>query len=166
MKTGLTGQAGKGNPIKSGNKETAMPAFFRQLSVCFTAGLIGGLTNAIFVWGTGAFGLSAMMGVAIAPAWTPPWLYQRLVWGGIWGLAFVLPILSGSILARGFVFGLGPTAVQLLVVFPKMLGKGMYGLELGHLTPVYVVLANTVWGVAAAWWMSISEDSGSRRSRL
>lgn len=143
-----------------------MPAIFRQLSVCFTSGVVGGLGNAIFVWGSGAFGLSAMMGVAVAPAWTPSFLYQKLVWGGIWGLAFVLPILSGSVFLRGVVYGLGPSAVQLLFVFPKMLGKGMYGLELGRLTPLYVILANTVWGIVAAWWMSICADQARGRSRL
>ncbi len=34
----------------------------------------------------------AALGVKIAPAFTPAWLYQRLVWGGLWGWLFLLPV--------------------------------------------------------------------------
>jgi len=130
-----------------------MAGIFRRLSVCFTAGTVGGLANAIFVWLAGAYGLSALLGVKIAPAWTPPWLYQKLVWGGLWGLLFLLPVLRGSVVLRGLLFGLGPSLVQLLFVFPEIAGKGMFGLQLGLLTPVFVLVANWVWGVIAAWWV-------------
>lgn len=143
-----------------------MSAILRSLSLCFTAGAVGGLANAIFVWAFGVFGVSAMLHVAVAPAWTPAYLYQKLVWGGIWGLVFLLPLMTDSILARGAVFGLGPSAVQLLVVFPNMLGKGMFGLELGAMTPVFVLLANTVWGVVAALWMRMGNDQPRARRRL
>ncbi len=143
-----------------------MATFVRSLSICFAAGVLGGLANAAFVWGCGALGLGAMVGVAIAPQWTLPWLYQRLVWGGIWGGAFLLPVLTRSVLARGLAVSLGPTAIQLLVVFPNMLGKGMFGLELGRLTPVYVLAANAVWGVVAAWWLRLGDGARPRRSRL
>lgn len=143
-----------------------MALVFRSLSIFFAAGVAGGLANAAFVWGSGAFGLSALMGVAIAPAWTPPWLYQRLVWGGIWGLAFVLPFFSRSVLARGLFMSLGPTAVQLLVVFPRVLDKGMFGMDLGAWTPAFVFLANAVWGVVAAWWVWMGTDARPSRGRL
>lgn len=143
-----------------------MATVFRRLSASFTAGVAGGLANALFVWGAGEFGLAALMGVAIAPAWSPAWLYPRLVWGGIWGGLFLLPVLDRSVFVRGVLFGLGPSAVQMLVVFPRMLGKGMFGLELGQLTPLYVVLANVVWGVAAAWWMVLNSEGPARRSRM
>ena len=84
-----------------------MAALIRILSICYTAGLIGGLATAVFVWAGGAYGLSAMLGVAIAPEWTPAFLYQKMVWGGIWGLVFTLPLLTNSVLLRGFLFGLG-----------------------------------------------------------
>ena len=104
-----------------------MTALMRNLSIFYSAGLVGGLANAVFVWSGGAFGLSALLGVAIAPEWTPAYLYQKMVWGGIWGLVFTLPMLTNSVLLRGFLFGLGPSLVTLLFILPKVAGKGMLG---------------------------------------
>lgn len=132
-----------------------MGGVFRSLSVCFAAGAAGGLANSVFLWAAGAFGLTSMVGVAIAPAWTPPWLYQRLVWGGLWGFMFLLPFLEGSVFLRGLIYGMLPSVVQLTVIFPNVLGKSMWGLDLGALTPLLVVLANTVWGITAAWWVRV-----------
>jgi hypothetical protein len=143
-----------------------MVAIFQTLSACFTAGVIGGLANGIFQWGAGVFGLSALMGVAIAPSWSPPWLYQKLVWGGVWGMLFIFPLLKRSVLLRGLFFGMAPSAMGLLVVFPDMLGKGMFGLDLGMMTPLFVVIGNTVWGVTAAWWVSLNQEPVRRRRRL
>jgi hypothetical protein len=42
---------------------------------------------------------------------------------------------------------------MLFVVFPEQLHKGNMGLELGTLTPAFVVLYNFIWGAAAAWWL-------------
>ena len=143
-----------------------MVGIFRHLSVCFTAGVFGGLANALFVWGAGVAGISAMIGVDIAPGWTLPWIYQRLVWGGIWGFLFLLPVMPWSIGGRGVLLGIVPSLVQLLVVFPNVLEKGMFGLDLGFLTPAYVLIANSVWGMAAAFWMTCSIEPPRRRGRL
>lgn len=126
------------------------------LSLTFAAGCIGGLANSIAVWAMGKTGLTRAMGVSVAPAWSPAWLYPRLVWGGLWGFLFLLPYFPGSILLRGIVYSLGPTAVVLFVVFPVQAKKGMMGLELGAMTPVFALLVNAVWGIAAAWWLSIT----------
>jgi len=52
---------------------------------------------------------------------------------------------------RGLLLSLAPSLFQLFVVFPAWSGRGLGGLELGALTPVFVVLYNAVWGVAASW---------------
>jgi hypothetical protein len=52
---------------------------------------------------------------------------------------------------------LGPTIVQLFVIFPNYVNKGMLGIELGTLTPAFVLFFNAVWGVAAALWLWASE---------
>ena len=143
-----------------------MASFFRHLSVCFAAGAFGGLVNALFVWGAGQFGLTELIGVAMAPAWSPPWLYQRMVWGGFWGLLFLAPLLSQSVWVRGALFGLFPSAVMLMLIFPKVLGKGMFGLELGQWTPLFVLAANAAWGVAAAWWMVLCREKSRARGLM
>lgn len=122
----------------------------RRLSLYFSAGCLGGLINSLAVWLFGVLGITSALGVNIAPALTPAWLYPRLVWGGLWGFAFLIPLLKVSRLTKGLILSLGPTLVQLFVVFPLKANKGAMGLELGMLTPVLVILFNAVWGISAA----------------
>lgn len=125
----------------------------RKISLVFAAGCLGGLVNSLAVWIFGEFGITAALGVKIAPALSPAWLYPRLVWGGIWGLLFLLPMLQTRIWSRGFIFSLGPTLVQLFVVFPMKAHKGAMGLDLGLLTPLLVVIFNAIWGWTTAIWL-------------
>ena len=125
----------------------------RKTSLVFAAGCLGGLINSLAVWIFGEIGISSALGVNIAPKLTVAWLYPRLVWGGIWGLLFLLPLMKTSIFARGLIFSIGPTVVQLFVVFPMKAHKGMLGLDLGLLTPLLVIVFNAIWGWAAAIWL-------------
>ena len=125
----------------------------KNISLVFAAGCLGGLVNSLAVWGFGDLGINAALGVRIAPALTPQWLYPRIIWGGIWGLLFLLPVMRSRLLSRGIIFSLGPTLVQLFVVFPLKAGKGYMGLDLGTLTPLLVFIFNAIWGVATAIWL-------------
>jgi hypothetical protein len=125
----------------------------RKTSLVFAAGCLGGLINSLAVWIFGELGISFALGVNIAPQLSPAWLYPRLVWGGIWGLLFLLPLMKTSIFARGLILSIGPTLVQLFVVFPMKAHKGMLGLDLGLLTPLLVVVFNAIWGWTAAIWL-------------
>ncbi len=127
----------------------ATGTLFQRLGLAFSAGVAGGLANSVTVWLFGLSGITTAMGVAIAPSLSPQWLYPRLVWGGIWGILLLIPIATGRPWFRGLLLSLGPTLVQLLVVFPVKANKGMFGLELGSLTPVFVVIFNAVWGLLA-----------------
>lgn len=134
-----------------------MKGFIRRLSLVFAAGALGGLVNSTVIWLFGRAGITAELGVKLAPAFTPAWLYPRLVWGGIWGFLFLLPLAQNRPFQQGLLISLGPTIVQLFVIFPYQLNKGMLGLELGTLTPVFVLFFNAVWGVAAALWLWASQ---------
>ncbi len=123
----------------------------RTSLIVFAAGCLGALANSLTVWICSEFGLTQAAGVAIAPQLSPGWLYPRIVWGGLWGLLFLLPLLPGNAIRRGLLFSLLPTLVQLFVVFPYKAHKGMAGLELGLLTPLFVIAFNAVWGVVTAW---------------
>jgi len=94
-----------------------------------------------------------MLGVKIAPSLTPQWLYGRIVWGGLWGILFLIPLLQQHHVIRGLVWSLGPTIIQLVIVFPAKANAGLLGLDLGVLTPLFVVFFNAVWGVTAAYWL-------------
>ena len=133
-----------------------MTSIFRTLSLVFAAGCVGAVANSLLVYLFGDLGINAALGVKIAPGLTPAWLYPRVVWGGLWGFLFLLPIFRSSLLARGLLFSLGPSLVMFFVVFPLKAKKGMFGLELGSLTPGLVLFFNGVWGVTAAIWLRFS----------
>ena len=122
----------------------------KKLLIFFAAGCLGGLANSIAVWLFGYFHITSSFGVSIAPLLTPGWLYPRIVWGGIWGLLFILPMLQSKLLLKGTVLSLFPTAVQLLVVFPLKAHKGIAGIDLGLFTPLFVLFFNWVWGIVTA----------------
>ena len=139
------------------------PVGLRRCAVVFFAGTLGALANSLAVWLAGALGLTASLGVAIAPALTPGWLYGRLVWGGLWGSLFLLPWGPRSWWVRGLVFSLGPSAVQLLVVFPAKGAPGLLGLGLGAATPLLVLVFNAVWGLVAAWLVRAGRSEPSHQ---
>jgi len=131
----------------------------RKLSLVFSAGCLGGLVNSLAVWFFGLYGLTSAFNVKIAPQLSPPWLYPRILWGGIWGFLFLFPVLKNCFIWRGLFFSLGPTFVQLFVLFPLNAHKGMMGLDLGTLTPVFVIIYNAIWGLTAALWLRWIEKS-------
>lgn len=122
----------------------------KRLLIYFAAGSLGALANSIAVWLFGSFGITKLFGVSISPTLTPDWLYPRIVWGGIWGLFFVLPMFQSRLLLKGALLSLLPTVVQLLVVFPLKADKGIAGLDLGLSTPLFVIFFNWIWGVVTA----------------
>jgi hypothetical protein len=129
----------------------------RNLSLVFAAGCIGGFLNSITVWLFGYIGITALFNVQIAPTLTAAWLYPRIVWGGIWGFVFLLPFFQRKYLYKGILFSLLPTLVQLFIVFPLKANKGMLGVELGSLTPMFVLFFNFIWGITTALWLKVSK---------
>ncbi len=124
-----------------------------RVSAAFAAGCLGAVANSLLVWAFGALGVTQALGVAIAPALTPDWLYPRIVWGGLWGFLFLIARPGWPWWAQGLLLSLGPTAVQLLLVFPLKTPAGLLGFGLGAATPFLVVLFNAAWGLAAALWL-------------
>lgn len=122
----------------------------KKLLIFFAAGCLGALANSIVVWQFGDYGITKSFGVAIAPSLSTDWLYPRIVWGGLWGLLFILPLLQSKAILKGTILSLFPTVFQLFVVFPLMTNKGVAGLELGMYTPLFVLFFNWVWGIVTA----------------
>ena len=128
-------------------------AHARRLSLVFAAGAVGALANSVALWAAGASGLTAALGLRIAPSFSPAWLYPRIAWGGLWGLLFLLPLASQRWVAQGLALSLFPSLFQLFVVFPYRTSAGPLGTGLGTLTPVLVLAANAIWGLVAAAWL-------------
>ena len=136
------------------DQTVAMKNVILALSLVYAAGSVGGLVNSVAVWLLGVSGTTAALGVNIAPPLGAAWLYPRLVWGGLWGFLFLIPFLRNSPALRGAICSLGPTLAQLFIVFPFKDGKGMMGMDLGALTPLFVIIANAVWGVVTSYWLA------------
>ena len=128
-----------------------MSKVVRNISGAFMGGLLGALVDSLNIWWLGKAGVTAALGIGLAPEFTMPWLYPRLVWGGLRGLLFILPVLKDRPLLRGVLFSSLPSAMVLLVIFPNM-GKEVLGLGFGTFTPALVVLLNFLWGIVGAFW--------------
>ena len=139
-----------------------MRSLMERAGMAYAAGCIGALVNSWVVWYMGKKGIPQKFGVAIAPAWSAAsFLYPRLVWGGLWGFLFLLPMWQRGfwtgVFSRGILFSIFPTLFQLFYVFPHLADKGVMGLALGKLTPVFVFLYNAVWGLCAAMWLHLAK---------
>jgi hypothetical protein len=128
----------------------------KRVLIFFGAGCLGALVNSVVLWLLGDLGITRSLGVSISPAFTPGWLYPRIVWGGLWGWLFFLPLLNAKPVAKGTMISLFPTLFQLLVVFPYQAKKGIAGLDLGVLTPAVVFGVNWVYGVVTAFTIKYS----------
>jgi len=122
----------------------------KKALIFFAAGCAGAMANSVALWALGEWGITRAAGIAIAPALTANWLYPRIVWGGIWGIVFALPLFNSKPIFKGSLLSLFPTIIQLFVVFPYKAQKGIAGIDLGALTPVLVLVVNWVWGVVTA----------------
>lgn len=129
----------------------------KKLLIFFAAGCLGALANSVVVWLFGDLGITKSLGVSITPALTASWLYPRIVWGGIWGLLFFLPLVNSKPFFKGTLLSLFPTIVQLFIVFPYKAKKGVAGIELGLLTPALVFVFNWVWGVVTSLTIKYSK---------
>jgi hypothetical protein len=56
-----------------------MKKFFKSLSLVFASGAFGALVNSAVLWLFGRAGITAQLGVKLAPSFTHGWLYPRLV---------------------------------------------------------------------------------------
>jgi len=131
----------------------------KEWSLAYAAGAVGGLANGLAIWLFGLVGINQLLGVALAPQLTTPLIYNKLVWGGIWGFIFLLPFPRLTYPSRGLIYSLGPSLVQIFIVFPLMAHLGVGGIQLGYLTPLLVLFYNAVWGIVTAIWLQWSRST-------
>jgi hypothetical protein len=103
----------------------------------------------------GQTGLSDLIGITMKPEFTAPWAYQRMIWGGIWMLLLLLPVMKNRVALRGMMMSLVPSAMMLFMVLPSM-GKGMFGLGFGNPMPFVVIGLNCIYGIFASYWYSVT----------
>ena len=105
----------------------------------FGAGAIGGAANVlllIIIW-------QFMPGPELTQEFLKGFLYRQMAWGGIWGFAFLIPVMTDNWILRGVVWGAAATAVALFVfkVVPVSVTSVIIGL----------VVNSGAWGQVASW---------------
>ena len=101
----------------------------------FGAGAIGGVANVV--------ALVILWQFVPGPGYAREFLYTQMTWGGIWGLAFVFPILPNNWMLRGVVLGLAATLAALFIfdVVPVSVTNAVIG----------IVVNSGAWGLTASW---------------
>jgi len=122
----------------------------RKWLLVFAAGSLGALVSALAMWLAGRYGLTQALGVRWAPALSAHWLYPRIVWGGLWGFLFLLPLFGSRWLLKSLVLALAVTLIKLFVIFPYSTSYGVAGLELGLLMPLVVYVFTFIWALTTA----------------
>ncbi len=122
----------------------------KSVLLVFAAGCLGALVQIITMNLATRYGLFHLLHVQLSGSSSLFWVYPRIVWGGLWGCVFLLPVLASSIFMRSFVLCLIPTGVQLFVLYPFYEGKGFAGLSLGMLTPFVVLFFYWIWALTTS----------------
>lgn len=135
-----------------------MRVTFKNISLIFAAGSLGGLLKGLTAWLFGTLGINALLGSQFAPTLTPFWVYQHMVWGGLWAFLFLLPLRRLSYVSLGIIFSLPQTLISLLVLMPQM-QRGLLGLGLGYTTPLLILVFGFVWGITTGLWLKWSRES-------
>ncbi|MBK67735.1 MAG: hypothetical protein CMP22_06355 [Rickettsiales bacterium] len=122
----------------------------QNFALMYFAGLVGGLVNAFLFFYADDLGLSSSLDLNLSLEFDRDVLYQRMIFGGVWALAFILPDML-SIWPKNGLFNviaisLLPTAFTLFYMLPEA-GRGMIGQNIGELMPVFVFILNFVWAL-------------------
>jgi hypothetical protein len=121
-----------------------------RAALYYAAASLGGLAVVLTAWTLGQLGVADALGVAVKPKLELPWIYRAVVWGGLWGVVFLLPLTVRPLWLKGLLFTLAPV-VAALVYFIPMRGGAMFALDRGALAPLYIYLINIPWGLVTAY---------------
>ena len=102
----------------------------QQVAICFTEGVIGGLTVVLCSHLLFELGLSTAFGVKAPVSFSPLGIYTPLFWAGLWGILFGLFIETAWkwLYLFGFLYFLVPL-LALYIIFLPMKGAGFSGLS-------------------------------------
>jgi len=120
--------------------------------VSFCAGILAAIISTAFAWACAEYGITELAGVTIRTSLNIEALYPRMIWGGLWGLIYALTVAHVRTrkqwVRKGMLISILPSMYQLLVVYPYHTAQGTLGMQLGTMTPLFVVCFNLVWGIA------------------
>ncbi|HEY7610111.1 MAG TPA: hypothetical protein VIF14_12825 [Alphaproteobacteria bacterium] len=133
-------------------------AIFRLLTLGFGAGAFGACILALVSALLNALHVQELIGLPPPP--TPdsylPLFYRLVVWGGIWGLLLVVPVMNRLWWLKGIIIGVLATLAILFYFNP--------GVTTPPMRLAYVFVLNTVWGLAAGgWWAFVANTRKNGR---
>src|SRR6267378_4529296 len=123
----------------------------QRVAICFAAGVIGAVAVVVFSHVLFGLGVSGTLGVKAPLPLKSPDIYKPLFWGGLWGVLFGLFLKTAwnRLYLVGFLYVLAPL-LALFLFFLPMSGAGYFGLNLGPMFTVYLVLVNLPFGIVTA----------------
>ena len=115
----------------------------RDLSCGFAAGVVGAVVLMAV--------LTLMIGFPSEYTDFKIQLYRLMIWGGIWGLLLILPLLKQRWFIRGSLLGLTVILFNFIVLMP-LSGRGFFAMNAG--LPIFFgnIILNYIWGVVAGFW--------------
>lgn len=123
----------------------------QRLAFGFAGGVIGAAAVILASYLLFGLGISGVLGVKAPFPLKSPDIYKPLFWGGLWGVLFGLftkPAWNRLYLI-GFLYYLAPMAALFLFFLPRS-GAGYFGLQVGSMFPVYLLLVNLPFGILTA----------------
>jgi hypothetical protein len=81
-------------------------------------------------------------------------LYRLMVWGGVWGFCFIIPLFRKSWFIRGSIVGLLVVIFNGVILMPHA-GQGYFGIKAGWMVFFGNIIFNYLWGLLASLWFSI-----------
>ncbi len=125
-----------------------------RASLGFASGALAAVVQGLLIVLCSALGLFLVLGVPLEIEGSRFWFYQRIVWGGLWGLLFAVPLLDAwPQWRRGLVIAVLPAAATFFWFLPFQDQQGWLGLKLGPMMPVIVLFFALLWGAIAGWWV-------------
>ena len=116
----------------------------RRLCWAFVAGCVGTIGFFIGIRIGMASGLVAPPPPVMEFLASKEFFYRQVVWGGVWGLLFVVPFLSGMWWLRGLIVGGLATLAAIFIFRPEVPPL--------PLIVTMVVLNAGFWGITAGFW--------------
>ncbi len=120
-----------------------MQKWLREMALCFSAGSAGALAKSGAVWGSARFAASTGLAAHLAGAQYPSGIYARIVWSGVAGFLFLLPLVRNNWIVRGLFWGFIAAALQIVVI--PVLGHG--GLHFALIPLLSVLALSCIWGL-------------------
>lgn len=100
-----------------------------RTALYYAAASLGGLAVVHSAWILGHIGVADLLGMAIKPKLEPAWVYRAMVWGGLWGLIFLLPIEIEPLWLKGALLTLAPILAAFVYFIPMRGGRAIFALD-------------------------------------